>query len=78
MPNDYELAHQERQKEQEPEHHFGLVIKPPPEQSEEQRAARDVEIQQRGGHLHDTIKIDPFSKSWGKKEFYGKKPITRA
>jgi hypothetical protein len=50
---------------QQPQNRSRIVVEP----SDEERAARDVEIQQRGGYLHDTIKIDPFSPSYGRKEF---------
>ncbi len=75
MPNDYGLVHQERQKakDPDPQNRSRIVIEPTPEQAEEQRAARDVEIQQRGGRLHDTIKVDPFSKHYQDKEFGNRK-----
>lgn len=55
---------------------FGLTIKKMT--PEEEQAARDVEIQERGGHLHDTVKIDPFSKSFQEKEFGNRTPIKTA
>jgi hypothetical protein len=73
----YKLARQ-KSKDSQPWNRSQIVIEPTPEQAEEQRAARDVEVQQRGGHLHDTIKIDPFTKSYMEKERGVQKPIIKA
>ncbi len=53
-----------------------MVIEGIDEPTEEQRTARDVQIQQRGGLYHDTIKIDPFQK--GYKAPSRRDPIKRA
>ena len=85
MPNDYSVVRQVRKgpkitmgkgmtrvepDDTDSQNRSKIVIEP----NDEQRAARDVEIQQRGGKLHDTIKIDPFSKHYQDKEFGQRKP----